>query len=293
MTAATQPPALSAEGNPIEKCAGGVRLAQDPYCDFGDDSEQALRAHEQTEQIVVSAVEILTPEPHDLPFGRDELDAQNVVRGESVLEAMHAARVLRDIATDRAGDLARRIRSVVEAAVGDGLRQGEVTHAGLRDDTAIVEVDVEDAVELSHPDDDGIDSGNRASGERGSRAARHDLESFAMCVAQNGRHFLGGSRQDDRKGPGAICRPTVRFVGREARSFLDDALGRQKCVQGLQNLRAPFEDRLIRFGETDHRSANARAFSLSCVALRPGLRCGSARARRPPAPTGSPAVATR
>ena len=73
------------------------------------------------EQIVVAAVEMLAAEPHDLALRRHELDAEHVVRREAVLQAMHAAGVLGDVAADRAGDLARRIGRVVEALAGDGV----------------------------------------------------------------------------------------------------------------------------------------------------------------------------
>ena len=64
-----------------------------------------------------------------------------MVDGEAVLEAVRAARVLGDVAADRAHLLRRRIGRVVEAVGGDRARDVEVRDAGLDDDLACVEVD--------------------------------------------------------------------------------------------------------------------------------------------------------
>ena len=57
-----------------------------------------------------------------------------MVDGEAVLQAVRAARVLGDVAADRADLLARRVGRVVEAVRRDRPRDVEVRHARLDDD---------------------------------------------------------------------------------------------------------------------------------------------------------------
>ena len=52
---------------------------------------------------------------HELAVGQHRLDAEHVMHGEAVLQAVRAAGVLGDVAADRADLLARRIRRVVVA----------------------------------------------------------------------------------------------------------------------------------------------------------------------------------
>src|SRR5947209_2932201 len=77
-----------------------------------------------------------------------------VVCGETVVEAARAVRILGDTAADRAGDLARWVARVIESGAGDRVRDAAIGDAGLRHDNAVVVVDVEDAVELGHAEED-------------------------------------------------------------------------------------------------------------------------------------------
>ena len=82
---------------------------------------------------------MLAAEPNDLAFDRHHFDADDIVGREPVFQAMHAARILGDIAADRAGDLARRIGRIIEPLPLHGVRDPEIGHARLSDDAAIVE----------------------------------------------------------------------------------------------------------------------------------------------------------
>ena len=88
---------------------------------LGRDAERALGADEDAEQIVARRVERLAAELDQLAVGQHDLEAEHVVDGEAVLEAVRAAGVLGDVAADRADLLARRIGRVVEAVRRDGL----------------------------------------------------------------------------------------------------------------------------------------------------------------------------
>ena len=65
------------------------------------------------------------------------------MRGEAVLQAVHAAGILGDIAANGAGDLAGGIRCVVEITRRDRLADRKIGHATLGDDTAIRVIDLQ------------------------------------------------------------------------------------------------------------------------------------------------------
>jgi hypothetical protein len=93
---------------------------------------------------------MLAAEPDHLARNQHHLDAQHIIGRQPVFETVHAARVLRHVASNRAGDLRRRIRGIIEASIFDGARDGEVRHPGLRGHRPVGEIDIEDAIELAH-----------------------------------------------------------------------------------------------------------------------------------------------
>ena len=62
---------------------------------------------------------VVARERDELAVGQHDVDGEHVVDREAVLEAVRAARVLGDVAADRADLLARRVGRVVEAVAGD------------------------------------------------------------------------------------------------------------------------------------------------------------------------------
>ena len=120
-----------------------LRRAQKAQRQLRRDPERPLGADERAEQ-----VRALVPdrELDELAVRQDDLGREHVVDREAVLEAVRAARVLGDVAADRADLLRRRIRRVVEAVGRDRARDVEVRDAGLDDDLAALDVDLEDAV---------------------------------------------------------------------------------------------------------------------------------------------------
>jgi hypothetical protein len=96
----------------------------------GDDAEHALGAGQQGQQVVAGGVQMLAAELDQLAVDGDHLDP-STLWCQPVLQAVHAAGVLGHVAADGAGDLAGRVRGVVEAIVLDRLGDGEVAHARL------------------------------------------------------------------------------------------------------------------------------------------------------------------
>src|SRR5690606_1599965 len=98
---------------------------------------------------------------------------------------------------DRAGDLARRIRRVVEARMLHRVSDAEIRNARLGDDAAILEIDLEDPVELAETEQDAIGERQRPARKRRARTARHDLDAILAAVAQDLRDLPGRTRQHD------------------------------------------------------------------------------------------------
>ena len=118
----TQAPASSDVGKPTSTARAVSGFLQDAHGDFGDDAEQPFRAGDDAEQIVAAGIEMLAADAQDLAGHQHHLDAEHIVGGHAVFQAMHAAGILRDIAADGAGDLRGRIGRVIEARVLDRLR---------------------------------------------------------------------------------------------------------------------------------------------------------------------------
>ena len=185
MIAPTAAPAFSTSSNAASATCASCGLGSELDRDLGDDREQALAAGDEREQVVAGAVERLAAELDDLAGDQHAAHAAHVVHGEPVLEAMHAARVLGDVAADRAGDLRRRIGRVVEAVRRGGLGDREIAHAGLHDRGARERVDREDALELGERQHDAARIGQRAARQAGAGAARDHRDARRVARLQD------------------------------------------------------------------------------------------------------------
>ncbi len=103
-----------------------LRLGDELDGDLGDDGQQALGPVDQREQVVTGAVQRLAPELDHLAGDQHATDPADVVHRESVLDAVQAARILGDVAADRARDLRRRIGRVIEVVRRRRLRNREI-----------------------------------------------------------------------------------------------------------------------------------------------------------------------
>ena len=144
MTAATAAPAPTTSSKAASATCAGCGFGVELDRDLGDHGEQSFGAVDQREQVVARAVERVAAELDDLAGDEHAAHAADVVHGEPVLEAMHAARVLGDVAADRAGDLRRRIRRVVQTVGRGRLRDRQVAHARLHDCGARERIDRDD-----------------------------------------------------------------------------------------------------------------------------------------------------
>jgi hypothetical protein len=79
--------------------------AQDANPRLGDDSDEALAAHESRHEIVADRIGRRRAKSHDLAVGGNDRRGRHMIGRETVLEAMRAAGVFGDVAADRADAL--------------------------------------------------------------------------------------------------------------------------------------------------------------------------------------------
>ncbi len=210
---------------------GTLRFRQDAHRHLGDDAEHALRADHDAEQIISPAVEMLAAEADDLPVRQHEFDAEDVVHGETVFEAVHAARILRHVAADGAGDLRGGIGRVVETRGLDGAGDGEVGDPRLGTDGAVLVVDGEDAIEPGHDEQHAVSERQRTARERGAGASRHHLDAPRATVAQHFRHLARGLGKNRDQRRAAVGGKPVALVGLQRHRIVDDPLAGDDAPQ--------------------------------------------------------------
>src|SRR5262249_1039423 len=123
------------------------------------------------------------------------LQSQHVIGGDAVGQRMRTAGVLRDIAADGAGALARRIRRVEVALRLDCQRDIQVDDAWLHDGALVREVDFENPVHAREADGDTAGAGNRAAAQARARAAADDGDLVLAGDLDDRHHVLGRARK--------------------------------------------------------------------------------------------------
>ena len=207
-------------------------LLQDADGDFGDDAEHALRADDEAEQIIAVGIEMRAAEPDDLAGHQHHFDAEHIIGGEAIFEAMHAAGIFGDIAADRAGDLRGGVGGVIKAPMLDRAGDRRIGDAGLDDGDAVVEIDLLDAVELHHRNKDAVLKRQGAAGQRGAGAARHDLDVVGMAPGKDGLEFFDGRGQHHGERQVGVGGEAVALIGAPADFAVDDAFAAHDFAQG-------------------------------------------------------------
>jgi hypothetical protein len=206
----------------------GLGDRQQPAGDLGRDPERSLASQEEPSQVEAVREGVRGPEIGDPAIGQDDPHRRDVPFGRSVLEAVGAARVLRDVAADRADGLAGGIGRVVEAVRADGVAQVLVDDARLHDREAVPRVDAEDPVHADGLDQDPARRGGGAARQPGARAAGAERDRVTDAGADDRLDLLGRLREHDDGGDLLEVRERVAFVdedppGRRQRAlFADD-----------------------------------------------------------------------
>ena len=97
-----------------------------------------------------------------------------MLRGDAVLEAMRAARVLGHVAAHGARRLARGVGGVVQAVRRRGDRESRVHHTGLDQGNPVRGIDAENAVQSGEDQQHGGGVREGPAGQPGPGAPRHD-----------------------------------------------------------------------------------------------------------------------
>ncbi len=177
-----------------------LRLTHDAQRDLCRNAQRAFRADENAGQIVAGRVERGRAQVRKLAAGQNDFKRQRVRDGESVLEAVRAAGVLRHVAADGADRLRRGIGRVEVALGRNALRDVRVDDARLDDNEAVGDVDLENAVHARQADDDAACSRQRAAAQAGACAAADEGNLVARAEANDGLDLFGGLRQNDCAG---------------------------------------------------------------------------------------------
>ena len=191
---------------------------------------------------------------HDFPRHQHHFDAEHVVGGESVFQAMDAAGILGDVAADGARDLTRRVGRVVEPFVFDGLGNGQICNPGLGDDGAVVIVDFEDFVELAEPQGNGVGQRKCAAGKPGTGPPGDDLDLVCGAVFEDRRHLSGGLGQHHHQRQPLVGHQAVVVVDAELFFVGDHALTRNDGLHGLDDLGPAGNDARVRLRHFHRRT---------------------------------------
>ena len=114
---------IAATASPAWRTSAKLAMMQRAVCGFGSSltvtstitASMPSLPTTSGEQVEAGRVERVAAELDRLAVGGEAAHLEHVVQRQAVLEAMHAARVLGDVAADRAGDLAARVGRVEEA----------------------------------------------------------------------------------------------------------------------------------------------------------------------------------
>ena len=250
---------------------------------LGDGTEQPLRPGHDAEHVVALGIELLAAEAQDLAIHQHHLDTEQVVGGEPVLEAVHAAGILGDVAADRAGNLAGGVRRIVEAVGTHRRADGEVGDARLDHGAAVGGVDLEDPVELAEAHGDPVGERQRPARKPGAGAARHDLDPPIVAERQHAADLARIARQDDDHGQCPVGAEAVALEGAQAALVVDDAVLGQQLAQRYDQGLPLADDARVGLRHRNHGST-FRGPAGALVVGRGGL---SVRTRRPSMQAGA------
>jgi hypothetical protein len=220
-------------------------IPRDPHPHLRDDAERPFRADDHAGQIVARHPLDRPPNLDDTPVRHHDLDAKDVVDSDAVLERVRAAGVGGDVAADRAGPLARRIGSEVEAVRLQMIRQPEVDDARLNDGVAVTDVHFQDPLHPREGDHDAAADRQTASCQTGSRSSRQERDIDLVAHLDDLGHLLGRGGKDDDVGPVLLDRVAVAFVNDELARSGKDALGSDDGSQTLDERGHRFLDKSL------------------------------------------------
>lgn len=183
---------------------------------------------DEAEQVVTGRVQRLAAELDHRSVDQHHPDAEQIVGGDAIFQAVGAAGIHADIAADRAGELRARIWCIEKPVRGDAFRDVQIGDAGLNHGDAVRQIDFKDAVHLRQAEHDGILLRNGAAGERSAGAAGHDGNAVTVAITHDSRNFSRGARQGDGERQAAIGNEGIGLERHQLARLMNQAFGRQK-----------------------------------------------------------------
>ena len=194
----------------------------------------------------------------DFAGDQHDLAAEHIIGGHAVFQAMHASGIFRDIAADGAGNLRGRIRRIIESCMRNGVADRKIGDARLRNNNAVVIIDVPDAAELGHAEQHAVGERKRAAGQRGAGPARHHLDALIVAIAQHLGDLLGSLRKHHNHGQLAISGQPVTFIRSQFALGVDHALAGYNRPQGGDNTRPAAQYGLVSLRHSHRHGRNSR-----------------------------------
>ena len=165
------------------------------------------------------------------------LDAEHVVGGHAVLEAMSAAGVEGDVAADGANQRAGGVGREVQLVRCSGHRYLGVHHARLDHGNPLGGVQPQNAGQAVERDDDAVRHGQRATGQTGAAPARDKGEPLLVAEADQGDHFIRGLRDSNGQRSRAKGGQRVALIGGQVLGPGQQPVGREQGSQAMEGVR--------------------------------------------------------
>src|SRR5271167_1211746 len=168
-----------------QQCADALRSFHDTKNNFRGDAESAFGPDKQASQIVPGRVESLSSDVHQGTVWKDDIQAENVSRRESILEAVRSTGILGNVAANAAYRLRGWIGCVEIAVRFDAAGNVKIENARFNDNALVGKIDLEDAIHTRKADDNSLLNGQRTATQPGARTSRDEGDTFRMTKVDN------------------------------------------------------------------------------------------------------------
>ena len=173
-------------------------LAEQANGDFGHDAQRAFRADDQGPQVRPEGVQRIAAQGDDAAVWADERQPEDVIGGKAVLQAVSTAGVLRDVAANRAHDLAGWVRREVEVILPHGSGDAGVGDPRLHDRALIVDIHAQDAPHARQADDDAMCDRECSPRQAGAGATGNEGDALTGTHPHHGGDLFSRGGQHDQ-----------------------------------------------------------------------------------------------